>query len=155
MFDAVLVANRGEIALRVIRACKELGVRAVAVYSEADRDSPHVRLADEAHLIGPTPANESYLVTEKILEVAAEAGVDAIHPGYGFLSENADFADACREAGFTFVGPPADAIRSMGDKLSARGLGHGAGRPCPGPWSRPTTPKRRSSSATSTATPSR
>ena len=129
MFDAVLVANRGEIALRVIRACKELGVRAVAVYSEADRDSPHVRLADEAHLIGPTPANESYLVTEKILEVAAEAGVDAIHPGYGFLSENADFADACREAGFTFVGPPADAIRSMGDKLSARGLGHGAGVP--------------------------
>ncbi len=129
MFDAVLVANRGEIALRVIRACKELGVRAVAVYSEADRDSPHVRMADEAHLIGPPPANESYLVTEKILEVAREADVDAIHPGYGFLSENADFAEACAEAGFTFVGPPPDAIRSMGDKLSARAVATAADVP--------------------------
>ena len=126
MFDAVLIANRGEIALRVVRACRELGVRAVAVHSEADGDAPHVRAADEAHLLGPTPAAQSYLDVDRLLEVARATGVDAVHPGYGFLSENADAARAVADAGVTWIGPPPDAIARMGDKLSARAVAEAA-----------------------------
>jgi acetyl-CoA/propionyl-CoA carboxylase, biotin carboxylase, biotin carboxyl carrier protein len=116
----VLVANRGEIALRVFRACRELGLRSVAVYSEADRAAPWLRAADEAHLLGPAPAAESYLHVGRILEVVERSGARAVHPGYGFLSENVDFAAALEGAGVVWVGPPVGAIRAMGDKLSAR-----------------------------------
>src|SRR5262245_61320134 len=120
MFERVLIANRGEIAVRVIRACQELGVRAIAVYSDVDRDALHARLADEAHCIGPAPARASYLNIEAILKVARAHGAQAIHPGYGFLSENAEFAAACDAAGIVFIGPPAEAIRTMGSKTAAK-----------------------------------
>src|SRR5215212_10009594 len=129
MFEKVLVANRGEIAIRVMRTLEELGIGTIAVYSEPDRDAPHARRGQEAYLLGPGPASESYLNVDKILEVAQQAGARAIHPGYGFLAENAGFARACEEAGITFVGPPADAIDAMGSKTRARELMKAAGVP--------------------------
>ncbi len=120
MFKKVLVANRGEIAVRIIRACEERGIPTVAVFSDADRTALHVRYADEAYNIGPAPSRESYLRIDKIIDVARKAEVDAIHPGYGFLSENAEFAAACGDAGITFIGPSPDAIAKMGDKSTAR-----------------------------------
>jgi acetyl-CoA carboxylase biotin carboxylase subunit len=122
MFKKVLIANRGEIAIRITRACREMGIQSVAVFSDADRDSLHVFLADEAYNIGPAPSKESYLNYEKILEVAKKANVDAIHPGYGFLSENTHFARACQAAGIVFIGPTPENIEAMGDKLSAKAL---------------------------------
>src|SRR5919198_533347 len=120
MFRKILIANRGEIAVRVIRACRELGITSVAVYSDIDRASLHVRKADEAAHIGPAPSSESYLNVDRILDAARRHRADAIHPGYGFLSENADFAQACEDAGITFIGPSAQSIALMGSKIEAR-----------------------------------
>ena len=129
MFDKVLIANRGEIALRVIRACRELGLKTVAVYSETDRDALHVRFADEDVCIGPGPANKSYLDIKHIIAAAEVTNAGAIHPGYGFLAENADFAEVCDSCGITFIGPTAQQIRNMGDKASAKDLMKKAGVP--------------------------
>ena len=137
MFKKVLIANRGEIALRVIRACRELGVQTVAVYSEADRESLHVRFADDDVCIGPAPARESYLRIPRLIAAAEIAGADAIHPGYGFLAENAEFAETCAASNITFIGPTADQIRKMGDKAVARATMAAVGVPIvpgtPGP----------------------
>ncbi|NGQ94711.1 acetyl-CoA carboxylase biotin carboxylase subunit [Brevibacillus sp. SYP-B805] len=129
MFQKVLIANRGEIAVRIIRACRELGIRSVAVYSEADRDALHVKMADEAYCIGPTASKESYLNMANIMAVATKVGVDAIHPGYGFLAENADFAEICAACGITFIGPDPEAITKMGDKSTAKDTMKKAGVP--------------------------
>ncbi|MEO7854487.1 MAG: biotin carboxylase N-terminal domain-containing protein, partial [Rubrivivax sp.] len=122
MFEKILIANRGEIACRVIKTARRMGIATVAVYSQADADARHVRLAGEAVLIGPPSARLSYLQADKILEAAKSTGAQAVHPGYGFLSENADFADACGAAGLVFIGPPASAMRAMGSKSAAKTL---------------------------------
>ena len=129
MFRKILIANRGEIAVRLLRACRELGISSVAVYSDADRASLHVRLADEAYPIGPAPSRESYLRIDKLLDVARHAHCDALHPGYGFLAENAALPRACRDAGITFIGPTAEAMEQLGSKTSARHLAKQAGVP--------------------------
>ena len=126
-FDKLLIANRGEIACRVIRTARRMGLRTVAVFSDADRDAMHVALADEAVLIGPAPARDSYLRIDAIIDAMRETGAQAVHPGYGFLSENADFAQACADAGLVFVGPSAATIRLMGSKSAAKALMESSG----------------------------
>ena len=130
MFEKVLIANRGEIALRIIRACHELGVQTVAVYSEADRESLHVRFADEDVCIGKAPPIDSYLNIPRIIAAAEVTGAEAIHPGYGFLSENAEFSEICLQSGLEFIGPTPEQISSMGDKSRARQKMSDAGVPC-------------------------
>ena len=128
-FSTLLIANRGEIACRVIRTAKTMGLRTVAVYSEADRDAMHVAMADEAVLLGPARARDSYLNIARVIEAARQSGAEAVHPGYGFLSESAEFAQACFEAGLIFVGPTADMIRAMGSKSGSKTLMEKAGVP--------------------------
>ncbi len=120
MFKKILIANRGEIAVRIQRACRELGIETVAIFSEADRHAMHVRFADEAYLVGPSPSRDSYLRGDKIIDIARKCKAEAIHPGYGFLAERADFAAACSDAGLVFIGPKPSSISAMGDKAMAR-----------------------------------
>ena len=130
MFEKILIANRGEIALRIHRAAREMGIKTVAVHSTADSDAMHVRLADESVCIGPAPARDSYLNKAAIISAATITGADAIHPGYGFLSENADFAQMVEDHGLTFIGPSPDHLRMMGDKITAKRVALEAGLPC-------------------------
>ncbi len=129
MFRTILIANRGEIAVRIMRTARRMGIRTIAVFSEADRNALHVERADAAYPIGPAPARDSYLRIDRIIEAARRGGAEAIHPGYGFLSENADFAEACGVAGLVFIGPPPSAIRAMGSKSAAKTLMARAGVP--------------------------
>lgn len=129
MFEKILVANRGEIAARIIKTCRRLGIPTVAIYSEADEGAPHTKLADEAHLVGPAHVTKSYLDADKVLEIAKESGADAIHPGYGLLSENPEFVERVEDAGLTFIGPNSDVIKLMGDKAEARDFARKAGVP--------------------------
>ena len=130
MFGKVLIANRGEIALRIQRACRELGIRTVVVHSDADREAKYVKLADESVCIGPAPSNQSYLNIPALVSAAEVTDAEAIHPGYGFLSENADFAERVESSGFVFIGPRPETIRLMGDKVSAKAAMKAAGVPC-------------------------
>jgi acetyl-CoA carboxylase biotin carboxylase subunit len=142
MFDKILVANRGEIAVRIIRTLHEMGITSVAIHSDADRNAHHVRVADEAFRVGPAPSAESYLRIDRIIEIARETGARAIHPGYGFLAENAGFAAACEKAGLAFIGPPASVIAALGDKVEARRIAERAGAPTvPGSEPLPDDPK--------------
>jgi acetyl-CoA carboxylase biotin carboxylase subunit len=129
MFKKILIANRGEIAVRIARACREMGISPVAVYSDADRASLHLRVADQAVHIGPSPSSESYLLIDKIIDAAKKSGAEAIHPGYGFLSENAEFAEAVERSGLVLIGPPASAMKLMGSKTSARQIAQASGAP--------------------------
>ena len=129
MISKILIANRGEIAARIIRTCKKLGIKTVAIYSEADKEAPYVSMADESFLIGPPNANESYLNVKKLLSIAKESEVEAIHPGYGFLSENGEFAERCQKEGLIFIGPSSHVINQMGDKIIARSIMDTAGVP--------------------------
>jgi acetyl/propionyl-CoA carboxylase alpha subunit len=130
MFDTLLIANRGEIACRVIRTAKSIGLRTVAIYSDADLDALHVQMADRAVRIGEAPARHSYLSIERVLEACRKSGAGAVHPGYGFLSENAEFARACRDAGVVFVGPSSESIDALGNKSAAKRLAESIGVPC-------------------------
>ena len=130
MFEKILIANRGEIALRILRACREMDIKTVTVYSQADAEAKYVKLSDEAVCIGPAPSNQSYLNIPAIISAAEVTDAQAIHPGYGFLSENADFAERIEKSGFSFIGPKAETIRLMGDKVSAKNAMKKAGVPC-------------------------
>ena len=127
MFDKILIANRGEIACRVIKTARKMGIATVAVYSDADRNALHVRMADEAIHIGPPPANQSYIVIDRIMEAIRKSGAEAVHPGYGFLSENMKFAEALEKEGVAFIGPPSPAIEAMGDKITSKKIAQEAG----------------------------